>query len=220
MFCDCDAIARGNMRANEIRRMTTLVTQAMRDLNHPISVAIILTKTDKVRQFREQLLSPFGGLIDLINASEWVVGALLPIACGTQFINVPMPLLFALYAAVYMQAAGLAYSAEQYSAAAEEYNKRSQGLEGVIRWVGAKWNGNPTDEELAQRSWAMAAQNYQELESIKEPVGALLQYIGKLPIINPQNSLQDYVKACAELQFYQKFASPIGKSYRDPFDWF
>ena len=220
MFCDCDALARKDFRSSEIRRMTSLIAQAMQNVENPISLAIILTKTDKVRRISEDLIHPFSGLIDIINASDYVLGSLIPIACGTQFINIPMPLLFALYAGVYMQTLALAYMVEYLSGIDDEYRQKSKGFGGFLRKVGDVLVGNDTDEEIANYALAMAYEKYQELESIKEPVSALSSYIDKLPIIKQELNIKDYAEACSKLKFSQKVSSPVNRMYQDPFDFF
>lgn len=220
MFCDCDALMRGDIRANEIRRMTTLVTQALRDIEKPISLAIILSKTDKISHFQEKIISPFEGLISVINASDWVIGAFIPIACGNHFMNVPMPLLFSLYAAVYVQALVAQNLAEQYYNRAMEWQQKSQGVEGFFRWIGDKWNGNPTDEELAQRELAVSVEHYQKFEFIKDPVLSLASYLENIPWMQNGKTLLDYAQACGTLKFYHQFSGAINRKYRDPFDLF
>ncbi|NJN08166.1 MAG: hypothetical protein HC836_44165 [Richelia sp. RM2_1_2] len=211
MLCDCQALAHGNTKANEIRRMTTLVSQALRDIERPISLAVILTKTDIVGSFQEKIFSPFQGLIDVINASEWVMGAFIPVACGTKFINVPIPLFFALYSTVLYQALVAQHMAQEYYNRAQQWQQKSQGVEGFFRWVGDKWNGNTTDEELALANMAAAVEAYQKLESIKDPVLALGKYLEKIPVIQQGKTLNDYAEASAKLKIYYRINSS---------DWF
>ncbi|MBD2134038.1 hypothetical protein H6F47_16765 [Sphaerospermopsis sp. FACHB-1094] len=220
MFCDCDALMRGDIRANEIRRMTTLVTQALRDVEKPISLAIILSKTDKISHFQEKIISPFEGLISVINASKWVIGAFIPIACGNQFMNVPIPLLSALYSAVYLQAYVAQALAQKSYDKAIQWQQKSQGMGGFIRWVGDKWNGNPTDEELAQQEFAAYLEHSEKLEFIKDPVLALANYLENIPWMQNGKTLLDYAQACGTLKFYHQFSGAINRKYRDPFDLF
>ena len=50
IFFDCDALAKGDMKANEIRRITILISNAFQNLREPISLAIVLTKADLVKK--------------------------------------------------------------------------------------------------------------------------------------------------------------------------
>lgn len=221
MFCDCDALMKGDIRANEIRRMTTLVTQALRDVEKPISLAIILSKTDKISHFQEKLISPFEGLISIINANPWVVGTFIPIACGNQFMNVPLPLLSTLYSAVYVQAYVSQSLAQASHDRAIQWQEKSQGVDGFFRWIGDKWNGYATDEELARKEFAAYVEHYQKFEFIKDPVLALTNYLENIPWMQNSKTLLDYAQACETLKFYHQFSGAINiKKYRDPFDFF
>jgi GTPase SAR1 family protein len=100
MFCDCSALTSGDNRSNQLARMMTLVNQSLQNLQRPLSLAIILTKIDLVTEINESQLRAFSGIISAIEASEWVFGAFIPIACGGKSINVPIPLLFALHEVV------------------------------------------------------------------------------------------------------------------------
>ena len=220
MFCDCDALIRGDTRANEIRRMTILVTQALKDIEKPISLAIILSKADKISHFQEKLISPFQGLIGVINASKWVIGAFIPIACGNQFMNVPIPLLFTLYAAVYVQAFTAQKAAEESYNRAIAWQEKSQGLTGFFRWAGDTWSGNPTDEQLAQKELAASVEHYQKFEFIKDPVLALSNYLENIPWIQEDKTLLAYSQSCAKLKFYHHFSGELNRKGRDPFELF
>jgi tellurite resistance protein len=220
MFCDCQALSTGNVRASEIRRMTTLVTQALQTVDHPIALAIVLTKTDQISAFRPEWFNTFKGLMSVISASEWVSGSVIPIACGTQFINVPMPLLFALYAAAYTRAIYFAQLTEIYRTHAQECQQRSEGWIGFLRSVRDTWNGAPTDTQMAHQALALAAENSQAFESIREPVNSLIEYVREFPIIDDSKSPQDYAQACTQLKLYQQFAQTIQNSMSNSFEAF
>jgi len=98
IFCDCYALAKGDTRANEIRRITALINKAFQELKQPISLSIILTKADFVDKFYPTLIDPLKGLISVIEVSPLVSGALIPVACGIRMVNTQMPVLFALQA--------------------------------------------------------------------------------------------------------------------------
>ena len=48
MFCDSQALARKNNRSNQIGRMIALISNALQKLDHPLAIAVILTKIDLV----------------------------------------------------------------------------------------------------------------------------------------------------------------------------
>lgn len=198
LFCDCNAIAIGNTRSNQIGRMIALASHALQDLEEPISIGIILTKVDLVTKFTEQFINPFQGLIDAINASELVTGALIPIACGTQLCNVPMPLLFVLESTVSSQANSLRQSFEKHTSQAEFFEKSSKGLEGIFDWISSKASGVATNKKMAASEKEKAMETLREFESIKKPAESLTRYIQKLPLIKPERSVNQYVEELSQ----------------------
>jgi GTPase SAR1 family protein len=194
LFCDCQALVRGDSRINEIRRMTALVSNALKGLNHPISLAIVLTKVDLVEEFPENLLAPFESLITAIQASNLVKGALIPVACGSEPINVEMPLLFALQTGVRSEVDALNQLIEEYTKSAEYWKKKSQGIVGFGRQLWDSLAGNTTDAEMARREMEKAQEKRQELEPIIQPANALSQYVRQLPLIKAGTSTKEYVK--------------------------
>jgi energy-coupling factor transporter ATP-binding protein EcfA2 len=213
MFCDSEAMTKKNIKA-EIRRMTVLLTQALQDIEKPICLSIILSKADSIIRFDEQLITPFEQLITIINASEWAMGAFIPVACSHYFMNVSLPLLFALYGGAYVQAAVTAHIAEQsYNQAVARY-KQSQTFGGGLQWIADKWNGEKTQEEIAIEEYNRSMELAQKYEYIKDPVLALNQYIQHIPTIESSKNIKDYTNACANLKMYEKLS---GLGNKDPF---
>jgi hypothetical protein len=216
MFCDIEA---KHNKQSEIRRMTVLLTQAMEKLEKPLCLSIVFSKADQITHFGENLIRPFEQLITIINASEWVIGSFIPVACGQYFMNVSLPLLFALYGGAYVQAQFTAYAAQEtYNQALERY-KQSQTFGGGLQWLKNKWNAEMTQEEIAIQEYNQAVELAQKYEYIKEPVIALNNYIQRIPFIESGTNLTNYASACANLKFYEKLSlSRMGN--RDPFDLF
>ena len=224
MFCDCDALmAKNKLKAmNEIRRMTYLFTEAVKNIERPISLAIVLTKIDKLVQFKEDIFNPFEGLISVINASEYILGSFIPVACTHQFINVPLPLLFALRFSVLYQAKLAEYMLKYHYNRYEEFKKNSQGIMGGIKWVVDSWNGDTTDAKNADLELAKAVQQYQIFEHIKDPVLALNKYLENLPIIEENLTFKDYASICEKTNIKYHLPNFIAQNQQkqDTFGWF
>jgi len=224
MFCDCDAIVRGNIRAIQLGRMTNFINRAFQDVEHPIALSIILTKVDLVVRFEEELLSPFKNLIDVINASEWVLGAFIPIYCGIQSANVPMPLLFTLHKAVELQVTAVKNSAKEHSNKALMWREQSKGFSGFMRWVEDKWNGNLTDNQMAELSDKRSVEKYQQFEAIRKPAEALVKYVEKLPLISKDKTTKRYIEELSVIKLgiglSQSLSNSLYKIHSDPFDAF
>lgn len=211
LFCDCQALVRGDSRTNEIRRMTALVSNALKGLNHPISLAIVLTKVDLVEEFPENLLASFQNLITAIEASNSVKGALIPVACGSEPINVEMPLLFALQTGVASEVNALNELIEEYTSSAKYWKKRSQGIGGVVRWGWDSLVGNPTDAQKAQWEMENAQEKRKELQPIIQPANALSQYVQQLPLIKAGTTTKQYVKKLASIKSGINLWKRLGK---------
>jgi len=224
MFCDCDALAKGNQKAIQLGRMTNFVGRAVQEAEHPIALAVVLTKADLIIKFEESFLLPFKSLIDLVNASQWVMGAFVPIACGVRSANVSMPLLFTLHAAVLSKATISAHLIENHYNQAQAWVEKSQGLGGFAKWVGDKWNGSITDRQMAESQMLKAVEQYKEFELIKEPTEALIQYIQKLPCIQQDKSVSSYVQELSKIHIGIKVSRSSSDSFSnyctDPFDVF
>jgi GTP-binding protein EngB required for normal cell division len=217
MFCDCDALERNDHRSNQIGRMATLVNQALQNVDHIICLGIVFTKVDKVRHISDKHFNYFQGLISAINASEYVFGSFIPIACGLQLINVPMPLLFTLYGSVIFKMALLAEEVKAHYAQAEYWIEQSKGLNGFFRWVGDSWNGYTTDEQMAVKEYQQSIQKYEEHQTLVEPVQALIDYVQKLPLIQDGKNLQDYAHECANISYKTPIYGQLKLQPKDPF---
>jgi len=224
MFCDCDALARNNARSLQIGRMTAMVGRAIQDLDHAFALSIILTKTDLISRFDESIISPFNGLMSAINASEWVLGAFIPIACGIQSVNVPLPLLFTLHASIVLEALGAVAQTENYYNQSQAWQERSKGVSGIFRWAGDVWNGKPTDKQMAEYALQKAAVAYKKYETIKEPAETLIKYVYQLPAISKEKNISSYVGELSRIKsgisLSQTATNSFYKSSSDPFDAF
>lgn len=177
IFCDCQALVRRDLRRNQIGRMTALTTNALRNLDRPIALAVILTKADLVNELDEEDLKPLEGLAQAVKNSEFIASKMIPVACGSNSINVEIPLLFVLYIGVYLRAAYLAKEIEGYREMAEYYESKTFGVGGFLREVWDTVQGNTTYREMAQAKIEKAIAKYKELEAFVEPVEALGKYL-------------------------------------------
>ncbi|MEA5554028.1 hypothetical protein VB713_24110 [Anabaena cylindrica UHCC 0172] len=177
MFCDCQALVRRDMRRNQIGRMTALITNALRNLDRPIALAVILTKADLVDDLNEDDLKPLEGLAQAVMTSEFIASKMIPVACGQNPINVQIPLLFVLYIGVYLQANYLAKEIEEHRQMAEYYESKTTGIGGFFREVFDTVQGNTTYREMAQTRIEKVTTKYKELEAFIQPVEALGKYL-------------------------------------------
>ncbi|MBW4596221.1 MAG: GTPase domain-containing protein [Brasilonema angustatum HA4187-MV1] len=177
IFCDCQALVQKDARRNQIGRMAALITNALRNIERPIGLAIVLTKADLVDELSEDDLKPFEGLAKAIKVSEHITSMMIPITCGPEPMNVQIPLLFVLYIGVYLQANYLAKEINEHQQMAEYYEKQTYGFGGFVQELWDIFQGNTTYREMSQESLEKAIAKYNELEPLIEPVEALQTYL-------------------------------------------
>lgn len=200
LFCDSSALVAEDQRTNQIGRMTALATQTLKSLERPISLAIVLTKTDLIVDFEVTLLNPLSGLIAAVNVSNTIVGAIIPISCGKELCNVAMPLLFTLHAAVLWRAELMRETAEAHKERAESYESQSRGVAGVWNWIASRASEQPTLREMAVKERSEALAKLREFDIIRDPAEALSYYVQKLPLIKPDLALNCYVELLAQVK--------------------
>lgn len=220
LFCDCEALSASKMKAkNEIRRINYLLNQALISIERPISLAIVLTKADKLTRFDEHLFTPFEGTIGTINSSDLVSAAFIPIACGQRFMNVPLPLLVALCSAVFYQAYVAENLVRHHLQVYEELNQdRSLSTALSNAWHGM--TGGLTTAQKATVELQKAQDMYRIFEYIKPPVTALLQYLDKVKSIESKYQIADYIAACESNQNYYNLSPSVTRIKQDAFGWF
>lgn len=217
LMCDSQALHRGHFRQIGLRRMTAIAGRALRDLSKPISLAVVLTKADLVYHFNQQMLSHFRGLIGVIEASNKVSGALIPVACGRQVMNVRMPLFFALQATVNYKANTLEREMESHLEEARILDRSNQGLDWVADQLSSWWNNKPTKDERARAEKRKARSKKKEFKKIKPSLERINEQVQQLPLIKRGTSMALYVE---QLNQVKKTNSPNYVGYVDPFDAF
>lgn len=223
IFLDCNTLSLGDVRINEVRRITVLLTSTLAKLNHPISVAIVFTKIDLVKKFDVKMLESIRQLIDAISKSKLISGALIPIACGKENINIEMPLLYALKGAIRTKIDLLQKDIDFYNKQINEYKKnarkhdsitrnyrnKSSGIGGSVRdW----WRKNiqeistyaelaSQEAELAKEKWDEVKQEKQKKEKILEEyrpiqraIDSLDSHLQKLPHIEEGKKIDKYIR--------------------------
>lgn len=189
LFCDSDALSRGDTEANQLARLISLTQVAIRDIDTPMAIAIVLTKSDMIAGYTRSMIEHFSGLISAVNASETVFGAFIPTACGIHSANVHEPLLYALHIMAYFKALYLDQLREQWE---EEKRKREEGR-GVIDWLASKLLGLPTDGQLYDE----ANSNLYELQKVLGPaieaLESLSSSLNELPTIERNKTIDDYL---------------------------
>src|SRR5262249_49172037 len=143
-------------------------------------VVIALTKWDLVAAAEKAALDAasklLGNLVQAVSETRNIHGAVIPVACGTQPINVALPVLWCLYVGIAVRGSLLQHNIEDYSRVAE-VALRKRGL--VDRMVSAVKRQPTWDEVLAASRLQVWADRQaleplivpsQRLKSLFEPV--------------------------------------------------
>jgi hypothetical protein len=157
----------------------------------------MLTKVDLVQVFKEKMLDPLGGVLSSVSVSDRISGALIPVACGSSFINVPMPLLFALQNAVRHKGTAMLANIKSVEGVAAREEQASAGLGGWFDRVGARIFGYETHAQKASTQRQQAASLRQEHRGIADSLAIIDREVRRLPLIRRGVSTYDYVSMVA-----------------------
>ncbi|MDJ1182536.1 TRAFAC clade GTPase domain-containing protein [Roseofilum casamattae] len=221
IFCDCQVLAQNANRQKHLARIVRLVSQAVQKLDKPLSLAILLTKSDTIKQFSLEMLNPFQGLISAIEASDCIDGAFIPIACGKRIVNVALPLLFTLHSEAITQL-GTSKIMDLYRclSRAEEYHEKSKGIVGFGRWISDQFKGYATDRQLAASYIQDAMGHGKAFENNLEVIASLNIVVNGLPKVCTGITLKEYKNLIEEARRGQSIYQISSGLNRPPFDPF
>jgi hypothetical protein len=167
VFVDSQRLLTRTGAAGEVRRITLHVQRALdaRDgLITPLVVAF--TKCDLVdiddEAVQVRLSEPFQQLAAGAAASETVCFAAVPVCCGSQELNVAVPVLFSLLYALAGRARELQRSVEGKLGAAQDAADRSTLGNSLAAW----WNGTASWADISARRRQEALAEYALLEPL------------------------------------------------------
>ncbi|MEO0684703.1 MAG: hypothetical protein AAFY76_06545, partial [Cyanobacteria bacterium J06649_11] len=166
---------------------------------HDICLSVVLTKSDLIQKFEEYHFRYFSGLIESVNANNYIHGSFIPVACGLQKSNIAMPLLFTLHGSVIYKLDSLSKEAKSHQSDAKYYEGRSKGFGGFWREMKDTWNGYITDKQRASNYYSRYYDKTIEVRSLEEPVKNLNYYIANVPAIKSNKQIYDYIEHCSRI---------------------
>ncbi len=180
IFCDADAAARGRSVTNQIGRISNLVGQAINRLDRVVPLGLVFTKADLVEELDDRIVQSINGLVEAVAASKHVVGTVIPVACGPTEMNVPAPVLFALYFGVLLKHNALVEQLNAQVALAQQHEAKAN------EWLGLpdlwrSFNGETTYKERAGWAFGQAQAKLAEVQPLLEPIKGLQAYLEELP---------------------------------------
>ena len=181
VFFACDALSARRTSPAQIRRLVTLIAQAISSRSSHAVIALVLTKADLVEEIDDELIEPIKTLIECIASSREVLGTLIPVACGPELANVLLPPIYALRFGLIQKHNATVSEAESSARRVLELDDEGSSLGGMFGAAMDWFNGNETVYKKAER-WRGYLRNeialYERLAAAAE---GLDKYLADLP---------------------------------------
>lgn len=149
VFVDVYAISKGLTYINEIGRINILLTEVVKQTDYVKPLVIAYSKSDMVPRITPQLKKPVAGMIRAIEASDWLTGCFVPLACGRRAMHVETPVLYALSKGIRENKALAEETFRQYAERAEMSLKKAKSMQGWVDKLLSTAVGVPTQMDLA-----------------------------------------------------------------------
>ena len=172
---ELDDVSRATARA---RPLISTILHSLKERNGILPLVIVLTKWDLVNAAEVQTLEVaghvLGGLIHAVRATSHIYGALVPIACGTNSLNVVQPVLWCLHVGIAKRGLILQQSIDHHAGLVRE------ALDGDTWWdrTVSAIAGRPSRRDIAAYYFQGAYVNSVQMEPLIRPsqmLGDVLQ---------------------------------------------
>lgn len=180
LFLDSVDLQNSAAARRKIRDLTTVVFQALENREGTTPIVIALTKSDLIDESKiDRMLEPFDSFIQAVQTQRYVIGTLVPVACGPEPTNVVLPVLFCLYFGVRHNAEVMVANLKGAESQAMRYTARDTAYD---RWINGKLFGERTNRERAIEAYRQAEQEYRRLEPLLLPIQRLEYMLGPIEI--------------------------------------
>ena len=183
VFCDSEQAASRRGAGRDIRRMTSLIGEALSQIKRPIPIGIVFTKSDLVKEIDEHMWASVEGLCQVVDASENPAGVVIPVACGSRPENIELPLLFLLYYGVALTHNALFEQMEEDELEGDHYTQ--EAAEHPI-WNFIDGIFGDSDSDRAVEAYERVEQKWAKLEPLIEPCQSLGQYLEERGILEQE----------------------------------
>ncbi|MFJ4846351.1 MULTISPECIES: hypothetical protein [unclassified Streptomyces] len=179
LFVDAQRLITHSAAAGEVRRMTVHVQRALEARGEALTPLVLaLTKCDLVdlddQGVLDRLIAPFQQLIDGIAATQHIHGAVVPLSCGPDPVNVAVPVLWSLHFGIVGRGIELQESVDGRLAAARDAAARDTIGDRLSSW----WKGEPSWASISARHQLEAQAEFARLQPLVAPaerLGGLLE---------------------------------------------
>lgn len=185
IFCDSRKLQRGQSTAKEMGRLSQLLGSSLASVDKDLPVVIVLTKRDCVKQIDERITQWIDPIVECLRGSDRLKGAVVPVACGPEASDVPLPLLFVLCHGIQRKARQLHELVSQHTENAQRLTAKGATFFGAVEDVwGQFWEGvdpraypHSTYAERAGDALGEARKLQKVLEPLVEPAKALARLL-------------------------------------------
>jgi energy-coupling factor transporter ATP-binding protein EcfA2 len=178
VFCDGEALARGEKGDAEIGRMMSLIGQALARIDKPIPLAVILTKSDLVPRVNGHLPAPLLGLQEAVSASGTVSGTFIRVACGRRPANVEKPVLFVLQQGIQNRVSHLRGQVKGHEQRKRALESQANVFDDFFSWV----FNERSYRDLAAEQAEEARKLLRKIEPLTLPAQALSEHLEGLTV--------------------------------------
>ncbi|QYC45574.1 hypothetical protein Nocox_40155 [Nonomuraea coxensis DSM 45129] len=175
LFIDFVDLQRGRAAREKVRRLTTLLFQALSGRDRLTPIVVVLTKADLADPDRDDGIEVLYPLLEAVSDNRLVVCLPIGVACGPRPQNVEVPVLFCLCFGLMSQVYFLGALMQQSAATGDRYSR------GDTWWnrVRSGWNGELSNRELASLAYQKAYVEQQALLTLLGPAQALESFLAE-----------------------------------------
>lgn len=199
LICDAEVLARRAYRTSEFGLWVTMLTEVLRHVSRPLSVALVLTKFDLIRTIDGATFDGVGRLVQSVSRNDKVSLAVIPVQCGgSGFVNVPLPLFFALVSAMDAQRGEVASEVALHRNRAAYHDARKGGFWGDVDKLWSRIVGEQSHEELARqehRQLATKSTRQARLDQATAAMRASLKHVPPAAHVTDAHELARHVNA-------------------------
>ena len=181
-FVDAHRLLNDSTAPRDMRRLTVLVQRALEARAEELTPLVLtFTKSDLVDLSKEglldRLIEPFQGLIDGVAQTQHLRGAVVPVACGPEPVNVAVPVLWSLHYGIVGRGLALSGSIEKALASARDAAARDTPWDRLSSW----WKEESSWAEISARYQQEAQAEYERLEPLFAPAERLAELLEDVP---------------------------------------
>lgn len=184
LFLDADALKNGDTQMTQFRRIRTLITEKLSDMDSLFDVIVVLTKYDLVEKEAsfEEICKPLEQFKMALEGRDNIDFRIVPVSCTENgFVNVDLPLIQVLHK-------GLLYRYYIHHNSYEEHKTKALSLSNkltVTDWLLSKIFGAKTNGELLNDEIEILTEEAQFLDELLEPTKQICDYLDNYPVVIP-----------------------------------